>query len=81
MLTSDDSPTLEWACVPGISTENRQDDSTGLMGTTEQRESLRREQDIEYELSLKADREKRIAFKMANAEAQQKKRLQEARAT
>lgn len=37
-------------------------------------------QDNEYELSLKADKQKRISLEVANAEAEQKKRVQEARA-
>ena len=80
MITSHDSTTSERACTVGTSTEDRQDDSKGLIGTTEQRESLKREQDIEYELSLKADRQKRISLERANAEAEHKKRVQEARA-
>ena len=64
----------------GTSTEDKQDESKGLIGTTEQRESLKREQEIEYELSLKADRQKRISLERANAEAEQKKRVQDARA-
>lgn len=77
MITSCD-PTSP--CTAGTCTEDRRDDSEGLIGTTEQRESLKREQDMEYELSLKADRQKRIALERANAEAEQKRRVQEARA-
>lgn len=80
MITSRDSTSSERACRAGTSTEDKQDESKGLIGTTEQRESLKREQDIEYELSLKADRQKRISLERANAEAEQKKRVQEARA-
>lgn len=80
MTTSRDPTTSERACTAVTSTEDRQDDSNGLIGTTEQRESLKREQDIKYELSLKTDRQKRISLERANAETEQKKRVQEARA-
>ena len=79
-MMSHDPTTSERACTAGTSTEDRQDDSKGLIGTTEQRESLKREQDTEFELSLKADRQKRISLEMANAEAEHKKRVIEARA-
>lgn len=79
MITVRDS-TSEKACRAGTSTEDRQDESEGLIGTTEQRESLKREQESDYERSLKADRQKRISLERATAEAEQKKRVQEARA-
>ena len=80
VITSRCPTTSERACTAGTSTEDRHDDSKGLIDTTEQRESLKREQAIEYELSLKADRQKRISLERANAEAEQKKRVQEVRA-
>lgn len=80
MIMSHDPTTSERACEAATSTEDREDDNKGLIGTTEQRESLKREQDTEYELSLKADRPKRISLEIANAEAEHKKRVQEARA-
>lgn len=80
MIMSHDPTSSERACTAGTSTEDRQDDSKGLSGTTKQRESLKREQDTEYELSLKADKQKRISLEIANAEAEHKKRVQEARA-
>ena len=80
MIMSHDTNSSERACTAGTSIEDRQDDRKGLIGTTEQRESLKREQDTEYELSLKADKQKRISLEIANAEAEHKKRVQEARA-
>ena len=80
MIMRHDPTSSEGACTAGTSVEDRQDDSKGLIGTTEQRESLKREQDKEYELSLKADKQKRVSLEVANAEAEQKKRVQEARA-
>ena len=65
MLTSHDSTTSERAStVVGTSTEDRQDDSKGLTGTAEQREPLKREQDIEYELSLKQTGKKNLVLQI-----------------
>ena len=47
-VKSDDPNSSETAYMAGNSTEDRQDDSKGLIGTTEQRESLKRQQDTEY---------------------------------
>ena len=80
MIMSHDPTSSERECAAGTSIEDRQDGSKGLIGTTEQRESLKREQYIEYELSLKADNQKGISLETANAEAEHKKRVQEARA-
>ena len=52
----------------------------GLIGKSKDWCSLKREQDREYELSLEEDRQKRISLERANTEAEQKKRVQEARA-
>lgn len=51
-----------------------------LIGTTEERESLKREQDKAYELSLQADMQKRIALEREKQEAEHKRKVQEARA-
>ena len=51
----------------------------GLIGKSEERCSLKREQDREYELSLEEDRQKRLFLERANIEAEHKKRAQEAR--
>lgn len=42
MIMSHDPTTSERACEAATSTEDRQDDNKGLIGTTEQRESLKR---------------------------------------
>lgn len=47
-VKSDDPNSSGMAYMTGNSTEDRQDDSRGLIGTTEQRESLKRQQDTEY---------------------------------
>lgn len=68
------------ACAAGITMGDKHNESQGLMGTSEERCSLKREQDREYELSLEEDRQKRLSLERANTEAEQKKRVQEARA-
>ena len=80
MIMSHDPTSSERACIAGTSNKDRLEDSKGLIGTTEEREALKREQDTEYELSLKADKQKKISLETANAEAERKKRVQEARA-
>ena len=80
MLTVCDSPTSEMACAAGGTTGFIHNESQGLRGTSEERCSLKREQDRENELSVEEDRQKRLSLERANTEAEQKKRVQEARA-
>ena len=51
-----------------------------LIGTTKERESLKKEQDQAYELSLQADMQKRLALEREKQKAVHKKQVQAARA-
>ena len=69
-----------WYCNGGGG-GGRYNESEGLIGSTsEERCSLKREQHREYKLSLEEDRQKRLSLERANTQAEQKKRVQEARA-